>query len=121
MSLALLPLVWAASFWGGWSFLIIVVLTWNFLIVWDLYQGTDTTNLDTDAQEKDLYWYRLVTIIWAPLQIVTIFGVLFLVTRGDFAIWEQIATFAAVGFVSGTVGINYSHELMHQKTSLSAV
>jgi hypothetical protein len=30
MSLALLPLVWAASFWGGWSFLIIVVLTWNF-------------------------------------------------------------------------------------------
>ncbi len=36
------------------------------------------------------------------------FFVLFLVTRGDFAIWEQIATFAAVGFVSGTVGINYS-------------
>lgn len=118
MSLALLPLVWAASLWGGWSFLIIVVLTWNFLIVWDLYQGTDTTNLDTDAQEKDLYWYRLVTIIWAPLQFVTIFGVLFLVTRGDFAVWEQIATFAAVGFVSGTVGINYSHELMHQKNKL---
>ena len=34
------------------------------------------------------------------------------------ATWEKIAVFFGVGVVTGTVGINYSHELMHQKSKV---
>ncbi len=115
ISLALLPLVWTSAVLGGWSFLIILIVTWNLFILWDLVQGIEQRNNDLNTPDADLFWYRAITIIWAPLQCATIFGILFIASKSEHTTWEKIAIMLSVGFMSGTVGINYAHELLHQK------
>jgi alkane 1-monooxygenase len=41
--------------------------------------GLYSENADPMTEEKDLRLYRLVTMIWAPLQIVMIFGLIWYV------------------------------------------
>ncbi len=111
-------MIWVAAFLGGWSFLIVMALAWNALIVFDVIQGINTQNNDPDTDDSALMWYRAITIVWEPLQFITLFGIIYVVTRSGHSLIEQIAVFCAVGFVTGTIGINYSHELMHQKNKL---
>jgi alkane 1-monooxygenase len=37
-------------------------------------------NVDLDATDDDLYWYRFITIIWAPLQFITVFSLIAYIT-----------------------------------------
>ena len=39
--------------------------------------------------------------------------------RACLNIEEQVGLFVVVGVISGTTGINYSHELMHQKSGVA--
>ncbi len=67
----------------------------------------------------ELFWYRLITLIWFPVQFALQFGLLWWATHGgNLATWEKIALFFGVGVMSGGIGINYAHELMHQKNKL---
>ena len=60
--------------------------------------------------------YRLVTLLWTPLQCLTVFGLIYYATRaGHLDTAERIFLFFGVGVITGTIGINYSHELMHQR------
>ncbi|MDC1275462.1 alkane 1-monooxygenase, partial [Ascidiaceihabitans sp.] len=69
--------------------------------------------------DDDLYWYRFITIIWAPLQFITVFGLIAYVTGAShLGAWEKIGLFLGIGVITGTIGINYSHELMHQKNKM---
>lgn len=69
----------------------------------------------TDRRQHNL-WYRLVTLLWPFLQAGTLFGLLAYGGSTDhLSTWELIGLFFGVGVLTGTVGINYSHELMHQK------
>ena len=66
-------------------------------------------------EDADLFWYRLVTMIWFPIQLVMIYGVIWYVTGTEhLSTAEKFGAFFGVGVLSGTVGIVYSHELMHQ-------
>ncbi len=56
--------------------------------------------------------YRLTTLLWAPVQFVTVFGVLLYVSLSGHL---GAGLFVGVGVVAGTIGINYSHEMIHQK------
>jgi alkane 1-monooxygenase len=48
-----------------------------------------------------------------------VFGLLWYVPQADhLGGWEKFFVFFGVGVMTGTVGINYSHELMHQKNKL---
>jgi alkane 1-monooxygenase len=61
----------------------------------------------------------MITLVWVPLQALTVFGLLFYATRAEhLSGWECVGLFFGVGVITGTVGINYSHELMHQKNRL---
>lgn len=116
MSLGLLPLVWIAAVYGGWTLALTPLATWYLFSVLDAAIGLDIDNGDLSADADDLYWYRLVTLIWAPLQFLTVFGLLWYVPQaGHLSGWEKFWAFFGVGVLTGTVGINYSHELMHQK------
>ena len=116
LSLGLIPLAILAAVKGGWFIALLPLSTWYLFSALDYVVGQETDNPDTNTPESQLFWYRLITLIWAPLQIVTIFGILAYVTATDhLARWEEWALFAALGILSGTVGIVYSHELMHQK------
>ena len=116
VSLALIPVAWIGASYGGWTVLLLPFLTWYLFSGIDLALGLDVRNADLDATDDDLYWYRFITIIWAPLQFITVFGLIAYVTgAAHLGAWEKIGLFFGIGVITGTIGINYSHELMHQK------
>jgi alkane 1-monooxygenase len=119
LSLGLIPLAWVSAVQGGWTVLLLPLVTWYLFSALDAALGLNQNNGDLEATDDDLYWYRLVTIIWAPIQFITIFGLIAYVgNTTHLGTWEKIGLFFGVGVVSGTIGINYSHELMHQKNKL---
>jgi alkane 1-monooxygenase len=119
LSLVLIPIAWIGAFQGGWTVLLLPIITWYLFSALDAAVGLNLDNGDLDATDDDLYWYRLITIIWAPLQLITIFGLIAYVNNTThLGTWEKIGLFFGVGVISGTIGINYSHELMHQKNKL---
>ena len=116
LSLALIPLAWIGAVYGGWTVFLLPLSTWYLFSIIDSFAGTNEDNVDPATPEADLFWYRLITLIWAPIQFMTIFGVLWYVTvTGHLAGWEKVGLFFGIGVISGVVGIIYSHELMHQK------
>ena len=115
MSLGLLPMVVLAAIYGGWALILPIAATWYLFSVLDALTGLNLENADPETPEEKLFWYRAITLIWAPLQFIAIFGTLIYITQsGHLTGIEEWALFAVMGVASGTIGINYSHELMHQ-------
>ena len=116
ITLGLLPLAWVGAVHGGWTLVLLPFATWTSFAILDGFVGLDLENADLSATEEDLFWYKAITIAWAPLQFLTLFGMIWYATSTDhLSTLEKILLFFGMGVISGTVGINYSHELMHQK------
>ncbi|MEQ9258419.1 MAG: alkane 1-monooxygenase [Roseovarius sp.] len=118
MSLLLVPVALIGAGYGGWTVLLLPVITWYFFSCLDALLGLNTDNADLQTGEEHLSWYKAITLIWAPIQFCLLFGLIWYVTGpGDAHLnpLETIVLFFGVGVITGTVGINYSHELMHQK------
>ena len=116
LSLALVPLAWVGAIHGGWTVILLPLSTWYLFSIIDAFAGLNEDNADLSTPEADLFWYRLITLIWAPIQFSTVFGVLWYVSvTGHLGGWEKVGLFIGIGVISGIVGINYAHELMHQK------
>ena len=119
LSLALVPLAWIGAFYGGWTVILLPISTWYLFSIIDGIAGVYEENADLETSEGELFWYKLVTIIWFPVQFVTVFGILWYVTHtGHLSVLEQIVLFFGIGVISGAVGIVYAHELCHQKPKL---
>ena len=119
ISLGLLPLAWISAVYGGWTVLLLPVVTWYFFAALDGFIGLELENADLSASEDDLFWYKAITVAWAPLQFLTLFGLIWYASSTDhLSMLETFFVFFGMGVISGTVGINYSHELMHQKNKL---
>lgn len=117
LSLCLIPLIIFVANQGGWWLILMPLSTWWLFTMLDAATGLNLENADLETREEDLFWYRLVTLIWFPLQFCVIFGMIWYVSVTDHLnVLEQILLFFGVGVISGTIGINYSHELMHQKS-----
>ena len=116
LSLGLIPVAWLGAVQGGWTVILLPILTWYFFTLLDAVLGLNTENADPATEESRLTWYRAITLIWAPVQFVTLFGLIWYVSHtGHLSSLEKIVLFFGVGVITGTIGINYSHELMHQK------
>ena len=119
MSLALFPLIILVAGQGGWWLAAMPLATWWLFTALDAVMGLALENADTDTPDDQLIWYRLVTLVWFPLQFVTMFGLIWYATRADhLSTPEAFGLFLGVGIMSGTIGITYSHEMMHQKNRL---
>jgi alkane 1-monooxygenase len=119
LSLALVPVVVVAASLGGWWLLLVPACAWWLFAVLDAVGSPNEENADPQTPEADLYWYRLVTLIWFPLQAALIFGMLaYVQTAGHLGTVEKVGLFFGVGVLSGTIGITYAHELMHQRSKL---
>ncbi|WP_372886345.1 alkane 1-monooxygenase [Shimia sp.] len=116
MSLFLILLLWSVAWAGGWWVLLVPLATWYLFAGLDALLGLNRDNADPETGEEDLYWYRLITLIWPALQALTLFGLIWYATHSDhLSLAAKIGLFFGVGVVTGTVGITYSHELMHQQ------
>jgi alkane 1-monooxygenase len=116
LSVALIPLAWIGAVFGGWTVIMMPVATWYLFSAIDALAGSYEENADLETSEDDLFWYRAVTITWAPLQFITLFGIIWYVTAtAHLGTLEKIGLFFGIGVMSGTIGITYAHELAHQK------
>ncbi|MBR9650585.1 alkane 1-monooxygenase [Thalassovita aquimarina] len=119
LSLSLIPVaVFSAGMGGYWALLLPLWAWWLFTLL-DAILGLNLENADPQTPDADLFWYRLITMIWFLVQFAVIYGMIYYVTRASHLGWtEKLVLFFGVGVISGTVGIVYSHELMHQKNRL---
>ena len=119
VSFLLVPLIWITAIAGGWWVLLIPLTTWWAFAALDRLTGLNLDNADPETPDNVLRWYILLTKLWVPVQFVTLFGLIWYVTHTDhLSGWSKVGLFFGMGILSGTVGINYSHELMHQKSRL---
>jgi alkane 1-monooxygenase len=113
------PLVLPAAIWGGWWWLLMPLYGWVAFTLMDFVTGLYQDNPDTETPLSDLYWYRLITLIWFPIQFVVIFGSLWWIAATDhLSAWEELGMMLGVGVMSGVIGIVYSHELLHQRNRM---
>ena len=117
LSFLLVPLTWACAMAGGWWVLLIPAVIWNAYTALDMVLGTDTENADPETEDGALFWYRLITWAWVPVQFVSLFGLIWYAAHAPHLSGiERVGLFFGVGVVTGTIGINYSHELLHQSS-----
>ena len=119
LSLILVPIAILGATQGGWYLVLIPASTWYLFAIIDHFAGLNMENQDPQTPDDQLYWYKLITIIWAPVQFVLIFGMLIYTAQTSHLNgFEKWAVFFGIGVISGTIGINYSHELMHQRSKI---
>lgn len=117
LSLLTLPLAAIGASFGGWTVLLLPLFTWGLFSILDALTGLNEANPDPATKEADLFWYRLITLVWAPLQFLTLFALVWYVPRAaHLGLPEKFGLAFGMGVISGTIGINYAHELMHQKS-----
>lgn len=115
-SLAVVPLIWVAALYGGWWLLVLPIASWQAFTLLDAALGLNTQNADPDTPDSALSWYRAITFIWPPVHFITLFGLIaYVPSAAHLAWWERGALFFGVGVTAGTIGINYAHELIHQR------
>lgn len=115
ITLTFVPLVALAVTRGGWWIVVVPLWGWVAMPLFDLILGRDLSNPDPDTPDAQLFWFRLLTWIWFPIEAALVFGGIWHLTqRADFPWWEDLAVMFAIGVTTGTVGIVYAHELFHK-------
>ena len=116
MSLGLVPLAALATWRGGWWFALMPVYAWYLVTALDALLGLNGDNPDPETPADALFWHRAITVIWFPVQAAVIFGAIWYVAHtGHLGAWEKLGLFFGIGVMSGTIGMVYAHELLHQK------
>ena len=119
MSLGLVPMAVTGALMGGWTVLLLPASTWWLFTLLDRLTGKEEANPNPMTPEAALGWYRAITLIWFPVQFALLGWLLWYVPQADHLTGlEKAGVFFGMGVVSGTIGINYAHELMHQKSRL---
>ena len=116
LSLGMIPVAVIGALFGGWTVLLLPLCSWGLFSVLDAVIGQNEDNADLETPEAGLFWYRMITLIWFPAQFCLLMWLLWYVpTATHLGLTEILGLFFGMGIVSGTIGINYAHELMHQK------
>lgn len=119
LSLGLVPLALIGMVHGGWTVALLPICSWGLFTLLDALTGLNPDNPDPLTDEAKLTWHRLVTLIWFPVQFALLCLMLWYIPRAaHLGTGERLGLFFGMGVLSGTIGINYSHELMHQKSKL---
>ena len=98
ISYALIPVAWISAVFGGWFLFLLPLLTWFLFSILDFILGLQNENEDPLKDDKKLGLYQLTTILWAPIQFLTIFGILFFVSsKNHLTGTEQLGLFFGLG------------------------
>ena len=119
ISLAIVPVIALAAWLGGWWVLIVPLFTWGLFSALDALSGIEERNPDPQTDRAALTWYRAITLLWPFVQVPAIFGTMAYALQAEhLSGWSLIGLFFGIGVMSGTIGIVYAHELMHQRSRL---
>ena len=119
LSLCLPPLAVLGMVRGGWTVALLPLSTWWLFTLMDALTGLNTDNPDPQTDPSRLTWHRAITLLWVPVQATLLVVMLWYVPRAAHLDGgEKVALFFGMGVVSGTIGITYAHELMHQTSRL---
>ena len=119
LSLLYVPLIALVAAQGGWWLLAMPISVWWLFVGLDAAFPEQTANADPQTEDAALRVHKLITILWVPLQYAIIFGLIWYASRAaHLSLGERIGLFGGVGILSGAIGINYAHELMHQRNRL---
>lgn len=102
--------------WGGIFTFLTPVMVFGAIPILDLIIGTNTKN-PTPEQEstlKEAMSFRIIAILCAPLQVAMVLWGAYAVSRGSMSSTEMVGFAVSMGFSSGIMGINVSHELQHR-------
>ncbi len=114
LSMTIVPTIALGAYLGGWWLLIVAAYNIGALTLLDSLTAHDTANADPNG-DGELFWHKLVTWVWPPLQLLLVFGGLWWAVNHSGSTAEAIALMLVIGVATGAVGINFSHELIHQK------
>ena len=119
VSLGMVPVAVLGMVIGGWAVALLPLYSWGLFSLLDAIGGLNTENSSPDIPDDQIFAHTLITLIWFPVQLGLLCVMLWYVPRADHLDpAEKTALFFGMGVVSGTIGINYSHELMHQKSRI---
>lgn len=119
LSLGVVPLLLIGAKFGGFLTFLVPLYAWYLFSILDRLLGMNKENPDPNTGDDQLVLYRLITMIWFPIQFVMIYGLIYFVTHTNhLTTTEVIVLFFSLGVSSGTIGIVYSHELLHQRNRL---
>lgn len=115
LTLTFVPLILFVVTQGGWMILLVPFYGWVLMPLLDTVFGKDLRNPDPNTPDEELFWFRLLTMIWFPIQFCMVFGTLYYLTRvASYSTLETLGIMFAIGVTTGTVGIVYAHELFHK-------
>ena len=100
------PLVVLGAVQGGLWVLLPPLATWYMFSALDAALGLNTQNADPQTEDRHLVWYRLGVVLWAPVQFVTLFGVIWYLGQSDHLNgWETFGVMFGTGVMTGSVGL----------------
>ena len=82
ISLLLVPIAIFSAMQGGWTLILIPIVTWFMFSVLDAILGLELENADPEIPDEHLTWYKAITLIWAPVQFLLLFWNLSVLRRG---------------------------------------
>lgn len=118
ISFALPALIALAAIYGGPFLAGVPIYAWGVTSFLDGILGQNNDNPDPQTPEQDTFWHRVITIVWAPIQVITIIGCLYAASLGHLPLNQQVWLFMGLGVATGSIGINYAHELIHQRAKI---
>jgi len=117
LTLTFVPLVAMSVTQGGWWIAFVPVYGWVLTPIADRFFGRNLRNPDPNTPDEQLFWHRLLTWIWFPIQLVLVYwSIWYLTHRADHTTAETIGIMFGIGLTTGMVGIVYAHELMHKSS-----
>ncbi|HGL8945662.1 TPA: alkane 1-monooxygenase [Legionella pneumophila] len=115
----LIPLPFVSLYLGGWYSFLPFFIVFAFIPLIDAFLH-DSVN-PTKEQEQELLkdkFFKYITCAYVPIQITIIaYGVYIVSTQN--LVWNEWLGFTmSLGLISGGVGINFAHEMMHKNSKL---
>jgi alkane 1-monooxygenase len=115
ISMTFVPLVILSLTFGSWWVVLGVLYAFLVIPVFDQLIGVTRDGLDPRTDERALFFHRLVTWVWVPVQVGMLFWAIAVAGSHHHLTPTEIwGAFFAFGLLSGGIGITYAHELMHQ-------
>ncbi|NPD14122.1 alkane 1-monooxygenase [Xinfangfangia sp. D13-10-4-6] len=118
LSLGTLPVALAGLAWGGFWTLALPAYCWILFPMLDAALGLNKDNADPQTPDTALGLYTLLTLIWFPIQFAVLCATLWYLPQSQMSGWEKAGMVFGMGVMSGTIGLNYAHELLHQKPKI---